>query len=1022
MAAREEKVIYDISVLSNANQSFSEITNNAKAMDSQIRETAKNLDRSFKGNTRTLSDFRQTSAYLRQSIRSLALDFAPVIAAIGAAVLAIKKLDEEFRRSIEATQKLHGVLMATGNIYATSTKELERMAVSLSRLTGREDEAIKTAQAMLLTFRGISKELYERSVKAVLDMSVIFGKLERSAVGVGKALEMLRFADLARRGVTFTEEQKKMIRTFKEAGDVFNAQRIILEAIEMQIKDTSVAMGETAVGSANKLRNSWKDLMQDMGASIGSVFKPLRDNITSFLNALVDSGRASKAFTEIMVDDLFKIGSAIDLNWVDKTIKAGNTVTQNIARIKDAIITLQTAMSNVVLLPMQRENMETQLEYLESALKAFEAQHAEELAILEAEDKRLDALSAMNKLITEAQENNRNNLEILQDQRKSVEDTIKEYAEMLKTATDPEIIATARNVINEYSKWARLLETKINKELKKIKPELSDQEKLLQELLKIYEKTPVAQIAAITDKIVGAQDLLTKGAGEYEVAIRGAIDALKDQLKTLKTTKVEMSDIQKLVSSRFAQTLIGQIRNVENTILDIVSEINKITGEKYETAFILGKEPFVDVAKLLGSTTDLKFQMDYMEDIFNNSNTGIQKHLVVLMELMKEWSTLQKSFNIKRKELAEMNLSTVDKINRSFERFRNRVDWLDYTFKSFTIDIKDNLYSASNNLYDVIKSLTDNLLLGENAILKRAARPLVDMFKIVEGSEAELDDSVIKRIQLEEDAWRKFIDGLWKNWSTRIKKSTVLIGNIFRTMGDALRKTISFVKEQGGIEGAFKALRGSSNNLTKVLGFAGQAAVVAAQSIFQWIKSLEVSQVLMGRFRGAMLEHAKMASERISPSLEHLARSAEKLAVTLVEAFVGSGEGFDKVIDRLALAVVGLAAFIERVIQILSGEVSLREANFRDFIRAAQTEFVAEGLALGNPPLAGVDNIFGPAGGGVSVRRPPTYNITINITFPGTVISTEGNEGLGDIIVRALQQAGLQGQNVNLLVTGGVAL
>ena len=116
--------------------------------------------------------------------------------------------------------QLDAVLGSTAGKAGVTKEAAVDLADSLAQVTLFTDDAILSAQNMLLTFTNIGKDVFPDATETVLNMSQALGQdLQSSAVQLGKALNnpIDGITALSRVGVTFTDEQKEMIATMMEA-------------------------------------------------------------------------------------------------------------------------------------------------------------------------------------------------------------------------------------------------------------------------------------------------------------------------------------------------------------------------------------------------------------------------------------------------------------------------------------------------------------------------------------------------------------------------------------------------------------------------------------------------------------------------------------------------------------------------------------------------------------------------------------------------------------------------------------
>lgn len=185
----------------------------------------------------------------------------------------------------KADAKLANVFDSMGASAFTSLEALNAQADALGQLSSFDDEGIKQAQAVMLTFGNVTGDSFDRSIQAVTDMSELLGTdLQSSAIQVGKALNdpVKGLTALSRVGVSFTAEQQEMIKTLTESGDVIGAQEIILSELERQFGGTAEAIANTDAGAAAQSMEDLTNAMEDVGA----IVLPILGDLARFLSGL----------------------------------------------------------------------------------------------------------------------------------------------------------------------------------------------------------------------------------------------------------------------------------------------------------------------------------------------------------------------------------------------------------------------------------------------------------------------------------------------------------------------------------------------------------------------------------------------------------------------------------------------------------------------------------------------------------------------------------------------------------------
>ena len=221
-------------------------------------------------------------AKLGKSAKKLAKIGAAAFVAVGAGALVMgKKLIEAGERASTANARIEQITKSMGQFEGATgevTNRLVKLAEKTARLVGVDQNLIKEGQALLLTFKSVSKDadkvggVFDRATKAAIDLAAAgFGSVTSNAVQLGKALEdpIKGLAALGKSGVTFTADQKALIKSFVETGDMAKAQEIILKAVEMQVGGTA----EATANASDKMKVAWSQLQEQLGQRLLPVFE-----------------------------------------------------------------------------------------------------------------------------------------------------------------------------------------------------------------------------------------------------------------------------------------------------------------------------------------------------------------------------------------------------------------------------------------------------------------------------------------------------------------------------------------------------------------------------------------------------------------------------------------------------------------------------------------------------------------------------------------------------------------------------
>jgi len=198
------------------------------------------------------------------------------------------------KNTIEAEKvqaQLASRIKDTGGAAGRTLAQLNAQADKLQGMTIFDDEAIGGVQAMLLTFKQIQGVNFDDATGAVLDLATAMGTdANAAALQLGKALNdpIKGVAALGKAGVQFSTDQKAMIKSLVETGDIAGAQRVILKELEGQMGTAAEAARNTLGGALKALQNSFNNLLEGDSGDAG--VKGTRQAIEDLNTTLNDPG------------------------------------------------------------------------------------------------------------------------------------------------------------------------------------------------------------------------------------------------------------------------------------------------------------------------------------------------------------------------------------------------------------------------------------------------------------------------------------------------------------------------------------------------------------------------------------------------------------------------------------------------------------------------------------------------------------------------------------------------------------
>jgi hypothetical protein len=192
-------------------------------------------------------------------------------------------------QAFETQQLVLGqVLRATGGASGKTAGQIEDLAQSIASATLASTSEVRDAAAQLLTFRSVSGETFDRTLRLAQDLATVgFGTVKTSAVQLGKALEdpIKGLSALRRVGVSFSDAQKQVIQDLVNTGRTAEAQEKILDALASQVGGAGGASSQGLAGAYDSLSQATDNLLVRWGSQIAAATN-LRAGILSIASAI----------------------------------------------------------------------------------------------------------------------------------------------------------------------------------------------------------------------------------------------------------------------------------------------------------------------------------------------------------------------------------------------------------------------------------------------------------------------------------------------------------------------------------------------------------------------------------------------------------------------------------------------------------------------------------------------------------------------------------------------------------------
>jgi hypothetical protein len=451
---------------------------------------------------------------------------------IGALFVAGGLAVKAFITSQKESLRLAKTLKATGNAAGFTAEQLEAHAMKLQDATTVDDTDIKKVQALLASFTNITGENFTKATKAVLDMSSAMGiEVSQAAIQMGKALNdpAVGINAMARSGVSFTKEQKAMIKAMTEAGEIAAAQNEIFQILRVNGIDGNADATAALSDQWEQSKNVLEDIVVDLGKAIAGMFG-LTGNTTTLTDKMKELRGEIKKFTD---DGTFEAIGAVLI-----------PVLKKVARF---VVVISHGITQLLLIP--------------KALTSF----GEEAAKVDA---KITKLEKSTKRLLDVIENIDSESKI-----KKTGDAAFEAARKLARKADDLAIAKQKEAQAEKDRAKAMAKVKALQEKKK--KEVADERAKLE--IKRKLKTETSKLKRMENRLAET----IKGKAKAMADEKAAADALRKSLEVPKQRLAAQE--QELANLERARDAIDDIANIQTVGLeDLFSSISRSATDSFK--------------------------------------------------------------------------------------------------------------------------------------------------------------------------------------------------------------------------------------------------------------------------------------------------------------------------------------------------------------------------------------------------------------------------------------------------------
>ena len=565
------------------------------------RDLTLNIGANTKGLNKALGKMRRDvrsatgniTASMQQAGRNMTMALTAPLGIMAAQ--SMRAFDEQAK----AIAQVEAGLKSTGNAVGFTSKQLQQMASDLQNKTIFGDEEIlKGATAQLLTFTNIAGDNFARTQAVALDLATrLDGDLKSASIQLGKALNdpVANLTALSRAGIQFSDDQKEVIKSLAETGQLAEAQTIILDELEKQYGGSAEAAAKAGMGPFKQLQNTIGDISEEFGRLINEFLAPIIPKIQSLAKSfanlndrqkkvLLTVGAIAAAAGPIVLfaSALFKARIAMAaLNMVMAANPIGAVVAGTLLLV-GALATLKASQKTTreetekFIIRTQELDKEQQILALNTRRRALETELAQ-LKTAKAAEEAATQVGALGDRIEKSVA--RNNVGRFNDQITDVGEAIIE----LKKATADAMFGGGAATLSEITGSTEEDTQQVQNSTAAL-DQKTEAIKRMQAAMKAGEKLGLDPDQLNVGGLLGA---LGEGAGDGTAGVFASQFILSDEQiaaadagvqTTVDNAKKNLEDFQSSMLA-FGQSLAGGIQNVFNQLAQGGQSFGQIMGD-----------------------------------------------------------------------------------------------------------------------------------------------------------------------------------------------------------------------------------------------------------------------------------------------------------------------------------------------------------------------------------------------------------------------------------------------------------
>lgn len=174
-------------------------------------------------------------------------------------------------------------IKATGTAAGLTAEHMDDLARSFALATLDNRQGVSEIISVMTSFQNVSGKAFTEAIGLSQDFGLVMKTSSVSAARtLGKVLEdpINNYKQLRRAGLTFSAEEKDRIRQAQQAGEMYDAQSVILDKLADKFGGVAKAQADTLSGDIDTFGQLWEETFE----RIGEKLIPLSRDIVQFGN------------------------------------------------------------------------------------------------------------------------------------------------------------------------------------------------------------------------------------------------------------------------------------------------------------------------------------------------------------------------------------------------------------------------------------------------------------------------------------------------------------------------------------------------------------------------------------------------------------------------------------------------------------------------------------------------------------------------------------------------------------------